>query len=178
MQLRTIPKTAYHMPALLASAVISFSAGAWAETAEVKPPNVLFIAVDDLRPELKSFGQEHMVTPHMDALAERGRAFSRHYVEAPTCGAARYALLTGQYPKSNTSYGNGAFRRYQDGLAPPSFPQIFREHGYHTVQMGKVSHSPDGLRDDLERIAKLEIRNTYNNAPHKHFTNPADPEVP
>ena len=174
----TISNMAYPARVLLASVMIALSAGVRAEAEEAKPPNVLFIAVDDLRPELKSFGQEHMVTPHMDALAQRGRAFSRHYVEAPTCGAARYALLTGQYPKRNITYSNAAFRLYQDGVAPPSFPQIFRENGYHTVQMGKVSHSPDGLRDDQDRIAEVGIDNTYNNAPHKHFTNPEDPELP
>ena len=54
-----------------------------------KPPNVLFLAVDDLRPELKSFGVEHIHSPNIDRLAEKGRAFHRHYVNAPSCGAHR-----------------------------------------------------------------------------------------
>ena len=46
------------------------------------------------------------------------------------------------------------------------------------MQTGKISHSPDGFRDDSERIAAAGVANTYRRAPHKHFTNPEDPEVP
>ncbi|MFL2943204.1 MAG: sulfatase-like hydrolase/transferase, partial [Limisphaerales bacterium] len=59
-------------------------------------PNVLLICVDDLRPELKCFGVDYIHSPNIDALAARGRAFHRHYVQAPTCGASRYTLLTGR----------------------------------------------------------------------------------
>ncbi|MDA8976875.1 sulfatase-like hydrolase/transferase, partial [bacterium] len=62
--------------------------------------NVLLICIDDLRPELKSFGADYIHSPNIDALAARGRAFTRHYVQAPTCGASRYALLTGTYGPS------------------------------------------------------------------------------
>ncbi|MFK7819186.1 MAG: sulfatase-like hydrolase/transferase, partial [Planctomycetaceae bacterium] len=65
-------------------------------------PNVLLICVDDLRPELKCFGADYIHSPNIDALAARGRVFRRHYVQAPTCGASRYTLLTGRYgPGSN-----------------------------------------------------------------------------
>ena len=107
-------------------------------------PNVLFIAVDDLRPQLGTYGHDFMVTPHMDKLASEGRQFDRHYVHAPTCGASRYALWSGQLPKSGLSQGNGAFKLYAQGRAPKSLPQLFRESGYRTVQVGKLSHAPDG----------------------------------
>lgn len=143
-----------------------------------KKPNILFISVDDLRPQTRADGDEFMVTPNMDRLAASGRLFHRHYVQAPTCGASRYSLLTGQYPKRPASYGNGAFSLYQEGHAPESLPAWFRQHGYHTMQTGKISHSPDGFRDDGERIAASGVKNTYRTAPHLHFTNPDDPEVP
>ena len=141
-------------------------------------PNILFISVDDLRPQTRADGHQFMVTPNMDRLAETGRLFHRHYVQAPTCGASRYSLLTGQYQKRPASYGNGAFSLFQDGHAPTSLPGWFRQHGYHTMQSGKISHSPDGFRDDRERIAAGGVQNTYRTAPHLHFTNPDDPEVP
>ena len=59
--------------------------------------NVLFIAIDDLRPELQCYGVEHIHSPNIDALAAKGMTFTSHYVQAPTCGASRYALLTGRY---------------------------------------------------------------------------------
>lgn len=109
-------------------------------------PNVLLLCVDDLRPELACFGRDYIHSPNIDALAARGRVFLRHYVQAPTCGASRYALLTGQYGP----YGNGALFQRAERLkkdpqsVPPSFPAWFREHGYTTVSVGKVSHHPGG----------------------------------
>jgi iduronate 2-sulfatase len=109
-------------------------------------PNVLLLCIDDLRPELGCFGKDYVSSPNIDRLARHGRAFHRHYVQAPTCGASRYALLTGQYGR----YGNGAlFQRGQQLLKeknarPPSFPGWFQRHGYTTVSVGKVSHHPGG----------------------------------
>ena len=114
--------------------------------ASASPPNVLLICVDDLRPELKSFGVDYIQSPNIDRLAASGRAFHRHYVNAPTCGASRYTMLTGQYGP----YGNQAlFARAKamaqpDTSVPPSMPKWFRQHGYKTVSVGKVSHHPGG----------------------------------
>lgn len=108
--------------------------------------NVLLICVDDLRPELKSFGVDYIHSPNIDRLANSGRAFHNHYVNAPTCGASRYTMLTGQYG----SYGNGAlFARAEKLKSPdasvlPSMPEWFRKNGYKTVSVGKVSHHPGG----------------------------------
>ncbi len=109
-------------------------------------PNVLLICVDDLRPELGCFGRAYIRSPHIDALAARGRRFLRHYVQAPTCGASRYTLLTGRYGP----YGNGALwqrarqLRKDPASVPPSLPAWFRQNGYTTVSVGKVSHHPGG----------------------------------
>ena len=110
-------------------------------------PNVLLICVDDLRPELKSFGAEHIHSPAMDSLAATGRAFTRHYVQAPTCGASRYALLTGRYGKTPAQKGNDALMASAKDAdkQPFSLPRQFRENGYRTVAVGKVSHYPGGL---------------------------------
>lgn len=103
-------------------------------------PNVLLICVDDLRPELACFGKRYIHSPHIDSLAARGRAFTRHYVQAPTCGASRYALLTGTYGPA----GNGALFARAKNIAHPSLPAHFRKSGYTTVSVGKVSHHPGG----------------------------------
>ncbi len=109
-------------------------------------PNVLLICVDDLRPELACFGADWIASPHIDALAARGRTFHRHYVQAPTCGASRYALLTGLYgPPGNDALFKRASRLHRDPAAvPPSLPAWFRTHGYAAVSVGKVSHHPGG----------------------------------
>jgi len=102
--------------------------------------NVLLICIDDLRPELNCFGADYIHSPNIDALAARGRAFTRHYVQAPTCGSSRYALLTGTYGPA----GNGALFARSKNIKHPSLPAYFRQNGYTTVSVGKVSHHPGG----------------------------------
>ncbi len=108
--------------------------------------NVLLICVDDLRPELNCYGVDYIQSPNIDSLADRGVLFHRHYVQAPTCGASRYTLLTGRYGSGSN---DALFRRASQieknpDAIPPSMPNWFREHGYTTVSVGKVSHHPGG----------------------------------
>ena len=109
-------------------------------------PNIVFFCVDDLRPELASYGADYIKSPNIDALAGRGRPFTRHYVQAPTCGASRYALLTGAYgPASNQAlFQRAKLMEREPGSVPPSLPAWFRDRGYTTVSVGKVSHHPGG----------------------------------
>lgn len=112
--------------------------------------NVLFIAVDDLRPELGCYGAEYMITPKIDALAATGRQFNHHYVQVPTCGASRYALLTGRRTSESGASGNGAFFGGRSALSrtpldgAQTMPELFRRSGYKTTLIGKISHQPDG----------------------------------
>ena len=128
-------------------AVTAFSCSAAPEAALDTRPNILLIAVDDLRPELASFGASYIRSPNIDRLSSSGRVFRSHYVQAPTCGASRYTLLTGRYGgASNAALFQRAARINDDpGSAPPSMPAWFREHGYTAVSVGKVSHHPGGL---------------------------------
>jgi iduronate 2-sulfatase len=123
-------------------AALIFSTAATAQ----ERPNVLLLCIDDLRPELGCYGKDYIVSPHIDSLAARGTAFTRHYVQAPTCGASRFTLLTGRYGgASNNALFARAARLSQDPVAdPPSMPAWFRQHGYTTVSVGKVSHHPGG----------------------------------
>lgn len=117
-------------------------------------PNVLFIAVDDLRPQLGCYGYSWMKTPNIDRLAATALVFNRQYVQVATCGASRYALLTGLRPALEGDYGNGPFRSNQELLASrptESFPHLFRQHGYTTMAVGKISHSNVSSLEDLPR---------------------------
>lgn len=110
-----------------------------------KQANILLICVDDLRPELGCYGVEYLRSPHIDNLAAEGLRFEHHYVQAPTCGASRYALLTGCYGGADNMALFDRARRLRDGQpVPPSMPSWFRFHGYTTVSVGKVSHHPGG----------------------------------
>jgi len=108
--------------------------------------NVLFIAVDDLRPQLKAYGENQMITPSLDLLAQTSVRFDRHYVQAPTCGASRYAMLASNRPKISAELSNEAVRT-QIGDANPPAPEsmlhLFKQNGYRTVGIGKIGHYPD-----------------------------------
>ncbi len=113
-----------------------------------KIPNILFIAVDDLRPQLGCYGESYMHTPNMDKLASEGRLFTRHYVQVPTCGASRFAMLRGKRPTLPGHIGNQAIRDFMgvntDTNTYTSFPHFFRMNGYHTIALGKIGHYVDG----------------------------------
>jgi arylsulfatase A-like enzyme len=100
---------------------------------------VLFLAVDDLRPEIASYGVTNMVTPNFSRLAERGVRFDRAYCNIAVCGASRASLMKGLRPTPNrfTSYLTWAEK---DAPQVPSLPMAFKQHGYHTQSNGKVYH--------------------------------------
>lgn len=102
-------------------------------------PNILLIAVDDLRPQLGAYGNERMITPNMDRLAEEGILFERAYNQFAICGPSRASLLSGMYPQNNGIRDSATpFRsKLPDAV---TLPQYFRENGYHTVGMGKIFH--------------------------------------
>ncbi len=106
-------------------------------------PNVLFLVVDDLRPQLGCYGREQMHTPHIDGLADRGVLFERAYCQVPVCGATRASLLTGTRPRRDRFVD---FKTWADHDLPGALtlPQHFRQQGYITHACGKVfHHTPD-----------------------------------
>ncbi len=108
-------------------------------------PNVLFIAIDDLRCDLGALGVASAQTPQLDNFAKTARVFSQHYVQVPTCGASRCALMRGRYPTVGAQVGNGGISATQREWGALSLPAIFRQHGYHTLALGKITHHPGGL---------------------------------
>ncbi|QVY66103.1 sulfatase [Polaribacter sp. Q13] len=111
-----------------------------------KKPNILLICIDDLRPELASFGASYVKSPNIDQLAKEGRAFQNHYVNAPSCGPSRYTLLTGIYgpPQNNALFLRAKKLENNPKSVMPSMPEWFKKNGYTTVSVGKVSHHPGG----------------------------------
>ena len=102
-------------------------------------PNVLFIAVDDLRPELACYGKQHIHSPNIDQLAASGVLFERAYCMVPTCGASRASLMTGIRP-ARSRFVSYLARADQDAPGVTTFNTQFRKNGYYTVSLGKVFH--------------------------------------
>lgn len=104
--------------------------------------NVLFIMVDDLRPELNCYHHSDIISPNIDQLASQGTVFLRAYCNVPVSGASRASLLTGARP-TRKRYLNYDVRASQQNPSATSLPQWFKEHGYVAISNGKVFHHQD-----------------------------------
>ena len=115
-----------------------------------KPPNVLFLAVDDLNNWVGCLGGHPQAkTPNIDALANKGVLFGQAYCAAPLCHPSRTAIMTGLRPSTTGVYGNlNWFRdmpQYKDWV---TLPQYFRQHGYLVWGGGKLYHQAHGKFSD------------------------------
>jgi iduronate 2-sulfatase len=107
-------------------------------------PNVLFIAIDDLRNDLGAYGNSGAQTPNLDDFAKAARVFRNHYVQVPTCGASRCALLRGRYPSTAAHLGNGGIAQTHAQWGDANLHAWFQRQGYATYALGKITHYPGG----------------------------------
>jgi len=130
------------------------STNAKSESVQQKP-NVLFIAVDDLNDWLGCMnGHPNTKTPNIDKLASQGVLFTNAHCQAPLCGPSRASLMTGLRPSTTGIYGmidDNKIKSDNEATEDIIFlPEYFKDHGYHTMGIGKLfhKHAPDGLFDE------------------------------
>lgn len=116
---------------------------------EKRKPNILFLSIDDLRPNLGVYGDSIAITPNINQLASEGMTFRRTYSQVAVCAPSRASLMTGLRPDSTRVWHLGdKFRE----IAPDAvtMPQYFSKHGYYTVNLGKIFHNymPDSVSWD------------------------------
>jgi arylsulfatase A-like enzyme len=115
--------------------------------AKNKTPNILFIAIDDLRPELNCYGAHQIKSPNIDRLAKNGIQFNRAYTQFAICSVSRTTLLTGVRPDGLGIYDlDTFFRRKAPDIV--TLPQRFIQAGYVVEGMGKIYHTGHGNSDD------------------------------
>ncbi|MEI8291535.1 MAG: sulfatase-like hydrolase/transferase [Verrucomicrobiota bacterium] len=104
-----------------------------------KKPNVLFIAVDDLRPEMGCYGNPVVKTPNFDRLAARGTIFNKAYCQQAVCSPSRSSIMTGRRPDATLVYDLETHFR----VALPeavTLPQYFKSNGYYCAALNKIYH--------------------------------------
>ena len=111
-------------------------------------PNILMIAIDDLRPQLRTYGHPQMVTPHLDELAQEGYQFNRAYCQQGVCGPSRASIMTGLRPDTTLAY------KYNDDFRSTipwayTIPMTLSENGYYSTAIGKIFHVIDGGNDPI-----------------------------
>lgn len=100
-------------------------------------PNILMIAIDDLKPTLGSMGDKLAVTPHMDRLASEGLTFQKAYCQQAICDPSRASVMAGQYPdQTGVKDLKTLMRKVSPNIV--TIPQHFKSHGYNTAATGKI----------------------------------------
>jgi iduronate 2-sulfatase len=148
---------------LLATAGVSFAAE------QPLKPNILFIAVDDLRPELGCYGNNIVKSPNIDRLASHGLVFDRAYCQQAVCSPSRSSLLTGTRPDTTKVWDlKTHFRKALPNVI--TLPQLFKNNGYFAQAMGKIYHH--GYDD----AASWSVPTTFPKAPHGAEIRQVDPD--
>ena len=103
------------------------------------PPNVLFIAIDDLSNALGCYGDPVAITPHLDQLATRGVRFDQAYCQLPLCNPSRASVMTGLRPDTIRVYDLDAHFRDTKPKAV-TLSELFRNNDYRVERVGKIYH--------------------------------------
>lgn len=107
--------------------------------AQETKPNILFIAIDDLRVELGCYGADQVISPNIDQLASESLLFNRAYCNIPVCGASRASLLTSILP-TKTRFVDYKAKVEEEAPNAVTLPEVFKKAGYTCISNGKVFH--------------------------------------
>ncbi len=141
--------------------IISFLVISWSTaTAIAKPPNILWIVVDDMSANFSCYGEKTIRTPHVDRLADEGTRFTRAYATAPVCSAFRSAMITGMYQTSIGAHHHRSGRgkhciQLPEGVRP--VPELFKAAGFWTcIGSGLPGRDHRGVVTGRDRKGKTD----------------------
>ncbi len=125
-------------------------------------PNVLFLAVDDMKDWVNCLGgyEGTVHTPNIDRLAKKGTLFTNAHCPSPKCAPSRAAIMTGLRPSTTGLYDNGHW--WLPNLPDVvTIPRHFRNNGYRVAGAGKIFHHtagnhPPNQWDDFQRLTFRE----------------------
>ncbi len=110
----------------------------------MKRPNILILYTDQQRWDaIGAIGNEEIITPNLDKLAEQGVTFTHHFVQSPVCMPSRISMLSGQYP-STLGITHMGVPVPEDTII---LPKLLKLYGYHTANIGKLHFQPHANRD-------------------------------
>ena len=116
-----------------------------------KKPNILLLYMDDLRPQLNAYGHEQIISPNIDALADRSVQFTQAYSNVSVCGASRASMLTGMLP-TKTRFINYSTRVDVETPNQVTLPRLLKDNGYTTISNGKIYHHLDDRVSDWDEV--------------------------
>lgn len=141
-----ILKKIFFNPVVIIAIVLIFSGCSTVPGDNGIRPNILFIAVDDLRPELGCYGNSTIISPNIDKIASEGVVFTNAFCQSAVCNPSRASLLTGLRPDATRVHD--LYTSFRDSIPDVvTLPQYFKNNGYFTTAIGKIYHNtiPDSL---------------------------------
>lgn len=173
--MKTIKHIAFIFLALLLSVSTFGSKGEKVKKSNRKP-NVLFIVVDDLKPEIGCYGSEVVKTPNIDQLAKTGVLFENAYCQQAVCAPSRISAFTGMRPDQT---GVLDLKTNMRDMNPDivTIPEYFKQNGYETAGLGKLMHGaknndPQSWTIPYKESEELEYAEGYSPPAHGKYQNP------
>ena len=106
---------------------------------EPSPPNILFIAADDLNVDIGCYGNNQVKTPNLDRLAKMGVRFDNAYAQQALCGPSRASIMSGLRPNTTGFVrNNDDLRKLKPDVI--TLGQYFQNNGYYSGRVGKIYH--------------------------------------
>lgn len=116
---------------------------------ETKKPNILFIAIDDLKPTIGAFDDSYAITPNLDSFSENATVFLNNHCQWAVCGPARASLMTGKRPDA-TKVRDLKTRMRDMNPDILALPEYFKNNGYTTLGVGKI-YDPRCVDEDIDK---------------------------
>lgn len=134
---------------LMLISLLSLPAFSQEKLTEQSRPNVLFIAVDDMKPILGCYGEKLIKTPNIDRIASKGTVFLLNYCQQAVCGPTRASLMTGKRPDYTKIWD---LKTRMRDMNPDilTMPQYFAQQGYTTTAIGKI-YDPRCVDADIDK---------------------------
>lgn len=124
--------------------------------------NVLYIVADDLRNDASAaYGQRHVRTPNLDALAAGGLTFDRAYCQLARCAPSRHSFLTGRGPQTTRVLSSAKSFRNEATSAWRTLPGHFKASGWLAIGMGKLFPSNEAHDEVSWSTDEVEARFGY-----------------
>ena len=135
----------------------------------IDKPNVLFIAVDDLRPDLGCYDVKHVISPNIDKIADGGTVFLNSYCNVPVCGASRASVMTSIRPIAGKRFMSHMSQADKEAPGIITLAGLFKKNGYTTISNGKVLHMKEDSENDWSEKPWHDIEYSLKNWASTNF---------
>ncbi len=102
-------------------------------------PNILWITCEDISPDLGSYGDKLVKSPHLDRLAGQGCTYTRAFATSPVCSSSRSAIITGIYATTLGTHHHRSMVPLPEDVR--CFTAYLRDAGYYCTNNDKNDYN-------------------------------------